>query len=230
MSPNEYVKYSILNYPSLYKNRFDVLRHLFTSGGGGHWGDDGELHFTFPDDMDLERTTCKRDFYKSGDIKDKLEHHLLGFIDANIDEIASEKVFACSTMAKTMEWCHWAKSVDSYGNKFFNTPENITPEWKEVHEEWGSMWKHFFFVRNDLHAYDCIQFSRDNRGMFIDTSTEDRAEQADRLSDEQRRDMKCYNTIVEKLESMKTPEEKELRKKRSERACKIIEEILVEEN
>lgn len=207
---DQYVKQIILNYPSMDADRFSVFMHMFTVLGNGYEWVNGELElWSYGEGLkDLDKCDRKDPDVYMKSLEGRKEQHMLDFIDANIDEIASEKL--SGVQEQRMHGDQYILNIHDEGVKctFFEAPcDELTQEWREALIEWGNVWRRFFFVHNHLSHFDCVKFKYDDGGyMYVDKSTDELREQALNLTTGHLEDIQKYNSITKKMNEVKTPE------------------------
>lgn len=138
-SVDDFVRTSILTFPSLYPNRTAVLHHaLCVIGNGYMWNDKGEVVSDFfrPVPLwDKERELAELD----ADMKARFE-------DADLREMVSEGMRKhIEESAKVVEEVETRmremvaiENIYPQSNEYallMNIPSNVTPEWKEACDE-----------------------------------------------------------------------------------------------
>ena len=146
---DEFVKQSILGYPSLNSSRFSVLKHVFCVLGNGYdWEDGRPTDVTRKENLILNK--CNRREREWEDLDTKLEDHMFDFIDKNIDLLASTKMF--SWKDRYNDGYYIKKPCYDVKCMFFKAPDNMTEAWENAFIEFGRVWKSYFWSRNSLHA------------------------------------------------------------------------------
>jgi hypothetical protein len=125
MTVTETVILLITNWPSLYTNRAEALKHIFTSSGW-HWVD-GALVPTYPDEVIRDELHCPLHQKLEGDLDERLRISKRNAIDdwtvANAAEIAVDERARCE---------HDCLSLSRYTNRFADMPDDVQGEWLEA--------------------------------------------------------------------------------------------------
>lgn len=135
-SVDEFVRTSILTYPSLYTNRTAVLHHaLCVIGNGYEWGEDGTVVIDYGE---------ARPFWNKQDelaeLETYLEQHFSDeFIRSIVREGMIERIEECvEAVEQVEERIHLRTPIESFYPEckeyalIHNTPENIADDWAEA--------------------------------------------------------------------------------------------------
>lgn len=161
MNADDFVKQSMLRYPSLFPNRIAVLRHaLIVIGNGLEWSEKGELVRIDEDDkkfvtrMDYndikeEINKLKKEQHEFPLLKRLYEGWLINaefelirrkFIAKNIDAMAKNSVaLLCQDYDIPLDHYMLNPCYD-YARIFF-VPKNVTPSWAQAVYEMAEFWK-----------------------------------------------------------------------------------------
>lgn len=135
-SVDEFVRTSILTYPSLYKSRTDVLHHaLCVIGNGYEWGKDGTVVIDYGEPHPLWN---KQD--ELAELETYLEQHFsTEFIRSVVREGMIKHIDECvEIVEQAEERTHMVTPIESFYPEckeyalIHNTPENITDDWAEA--------------------------------------------------------------------------------------------------
>lgn len=156
------IKQSLLKYPSIFKCKLDVLKHMFTVIGGGYdWNKNGELvarkmkgdvELTEIDmsDIDeaLEKWNGDREIERAFKYRAELEKLSRKHIERNIDLVASS-IHACSHEQQDLSG-HYIENPHYEYAKYFSAPgpDDISDEYCDLLVEFGKEWAQFFMTRN----------------------------------------------------------------------------------
>lgn len=140
-SVDEFVRTSILTFPSMSKNRTEVLHHaLCVLGSGYAWGEDGTIVATTDETYplwsaaaDIERIEA----YLAENIPSELHEMVRPEMTKNIAEYAKvvAEVDTRMYLRTQVEHFYPQPAFSPYSALLMNTPENVTPDWKAACDE-----------------------------------------------------------------------------------------------
>lgn len=128
MSPDETIEQSIRCYPSVHRNRSQVLDHLFFTIGNGYEWINGELVNPFPYKTEFEphyslTNAIERGTVDASDLRRSMESD---FEDRCISEESVER---------SKRYGVFSPYPESDLSRINNLPDNITPEWAAAARE-----------------------------------------------------------------------------------------------
>lgn len=203
---DKHIRNCIFKYTSQNSSRIKVLSHTFSTIGGGYDWVDGELKYLSEGGWislreEEELTECDRTYaLECVKINPKWMHYLrllheMDFIDKNIDLIMKDKPHSYQSSFWSAN-SHYLVNIHNTGvkNIFFSAPVGeVKPEWYEVMEEFGRVWKHFFFVLNRSHGRKEVQFNHETGDIVLCGSVPDAV----------KIDVEKYNAINQHLNKIK---------------------------
>jgi hypothetical protein len=142
LSPNELIKYIIVNSSTAYKTRYAVLHHIcFVIGNGMRWGNDGNLEFASPfkddpfQDSDISTYSELKDFFGSNanhfkekfDLKIKYLQAQLEFKKEYIDLISNN--FFYFEDSQRPNYSKGRLSNIHINNIISDIPDNVNTSW-----------------------------------------------------------------------------------------------------
>jgi len=209
------VKQMILNYPTCYKTRLDVLEYVFTTLGNS------DVIYS-ANDLE-EREVCDRPepYGDSVGLSDKYRANAFDFIDTHIDEIAQNIEFFFPDYQSRWFRSHYINRPSSHQTFFTFDPETAGMEWRKVAIEFGEVWSHYFFVKNRMHCIDQVKFNRGDDLQEVGMYLEEGYTFPDHLSD-MKKDFENYNIIHKRIFDLHTPEMLEEVRKKNAWAREII--------
>lgn len=172
MNADTYIKFCLLKYPDLFKNRIQVLIHLFAViGNGTEWNKRGELVSVCEktptkkviDAMKMDneyllkeierykseigKVPCLDDLNKAWLLNAEFTLMCRKFVEENIDLVASNEQ---AMMARDYE-VYTGYYIENPCYKYahiFNIPENITKSWARAAYDLAKFWQHRLYQKN----------------------------------------------------------------------------------
>lgn len=132
MTVDEVVRRSILHYPTLFKNRTDVLHHLFYVIGNGWEWQNGELVDTCGayEENPLRNIQHDEDDPFLGDLNRKRNienRHIMDTLDERVHDLSD---LSANSLDGRKHWY-----PDSNYAHIHHIPEDVKPDWAEAAEQ-----------------------------------------------------------------------------------------------
>lgn len=136
------VKASMLQYPSIFASRMDVLAHIFMVNGGGFYFDPESGEFTdgevveVPDNINRETRSSRIDT-ESSRVREAYENHVRDFVEANIDNLCKHNAdyMTRDNVLMLSHTFYKERGVLSRVEKFLgegNDPQEIDADWRQA--------------------------------------------------------------------------------------------------
>lgn len=168
MKVDNYVKHALLKYPTLYKNRADVLCHVFAvigngleweNGqltGDGFYSDDvptdekveAEFYSMRYDDLDEKNKKefehdCLKDLYLCYQINNEYERMRRALTEKYIDHIAKDVRAAVTTHFTSIKGHYIDRPCENYA-RLFTVPDDVNEDWGLAAIEFAKLWRQHF--------------------------------------------------------------------------------------